>query len=174
MVAITNLEVGGGAASLALPSGDLVLFDEADQHLIDQYRWSVMRRSHTNYVRGYIRGSRAAGYVQMHRILLDLPVSDVDHVNGNGLDNRRVNLRTATRGQNNANRSSRVGQSGYRGVVWHRQNRRWVAQISVDNKTQYLGSFDDPWDAAQAYNARATELWDDFVLLNVRHESGAA
>jgi hypothetical protein len=102
----------------------------------------------------------------MHRVIMAAtPDQEIDHVNRNGLDNRRgANLRISTRSQNTANgRIRRPGQ--YRGV--YRAGRKWRAAISgYPGKLEYLGSFDDPAVAATAYDVAAHARFGEFATLN--------
>lgn len=170
MLTVTTPGVEGGVTSLTLPSGHPTFVDTADLTLLEQYRWCIVQAKHTTYVRGYRIGHRADGYVPMHGLLMSPPEGMVaDHINGNGLDNRRANLRVGTRAQNNANRRQLSGPSGYRGVRPH--GDRWRAYISVNNRQVYLGLFDDPWDAALAYNGAAVDAWGPFARVNVKDET---
>jgi hypothetical protein len=102
----------------------------------------------------------------MHREILGAgPGVQVDHVNGDKLDTRRCNLRLATRGQNQANSGMNPrNTSGYRGVT-HRDGK-WVAQTKAGGQFYRLGSFDNPEDAARAYDLAAVELFGEFARLN--------
>ena len=103
----------------------------------------------------------------LHREILPPPPGLlVDHINGDRLDNRRSNLRTATPSQNNANSRDRPRKSGFRGVYPHRPTGRWIAQVSVAGRPQHLGIFDDPRDAARAYDLAAREQWGPFARTN--------
>jgi hypothetical protein len=105
----------------------------------------------------------------MHRLLLSVE-SEIDHANGNGLDNRRCNIRPATRSLNLANRASPGSRSGFRGVTpANQKNGRWVARIKINGKTHFLGTFDTPEEAARAYDARARLAFGDFARTNVDH-----
>jgi hypothetical protein len=106
--------------------------------------------------------------VFMHRHILTPPTGFlVDHINRNNLDNRKCNLRVCTAAQNNRNAKRRIdNKSGYRGVSWHKATRSWVAQISVGGKILYLGKFDNPVDAAIAYDNSCVRLHGDFASLN--------
>lgn len=158
-------------ASLVLPSGHVALIDETDLPLINQFKWHARRGRRTVYVQTH--GSPANGRRRsyLHRLLLSAPPGLlVDHRNLNGLDNRRDNLRLCTPVENNANQQAQINnRSGYRGV--HQQTSTtspWRARIQINGKTRHLGCFADAWDAAQAYNTAATEVYGEFALLNVR------
>lgn len=91
-----------------------------------------------------------------------------DHINHNGLDNRKANLRLATHRQNLCNRRNTAlkAASRYRGVSLHKNTKRWTARIKVYGKTKYLGLFDDEIDAAKAYDAAARRFHGVFASLN--------
>ena len=118
-------------------------------------------KSHTAYL-------RQSGDRQLfaHRVILDAPLgSMVDHINGDGLDNRRSNLRIATPGENKRNSRKRtIGTSGFKGVYRHRT--RWQARGHLECKVVYLGSFSTERDAALAYNEFAKKNYGEFALLN--------
>jgi hypothetical protein len=91
----------------------------------------------------------------------------VDHINGNGLDCRRENLRVATGSQNSANRPGwRYGSSQYKGVTFNKQRNKWQAKITFDSKTKHLGYFDDEIDAAKEYDKNALVLFGKYAKLN--------
>ncbi|MFA6118161.1 MAG: HNH endonuclease [Sphingomonas sp.] len=91
----------------------------------------------------------------------------IDHINGNGLDNRRSNLRGATQRQNLQNAGRRVDNtSGFKGVYYSQASKKWAAQIRYEGKQKYLGLFHDARDAAKAYNAAALKYFGAFARLN--------
>lgn len=110
----------------------------------------------------------------MHRLILGLVPGDglvVDHRNGNGLDNRRCNIRTATRSNNQHNQ--RLGRanntSGYKGVTRRRgpcRRKPWRACIRHERRTVFIGHFATPEAAAAAYDRKAAELFGEFASLN--------
>lgn len=127
-------------------------------------RWGAIRPS--RYIVYAARRDKDTGsVVLMHRMLLS-PEStlDVDHDNTDGLDNRRINLRTATRSQNCANRISRRGASQFKGVF--KSKGRWAAMIKVDGKNYPLGTFDDEALAAGAYDSAAIKFFGEFARPN--------
>ncbi|MFH1881710.1 MAG: AP2 domain-containing protein, partial [Planctomycetota bacterium] len=86
---------------------------------------------------------------------------------GNSLDNRKANLRSATRQQNCWNSSKRrTGLSKYKGVSRNKRGREWKAMLTVNGKTTYLGSFHDQKQAAKAYDAAAKKYYREFAALN--------
>lgn len=104
----------------------------------------------------------------MHREIIDAPAGlDVDHRDRNGLNNRRSNLRVATRGQNLANRTKRGGtKSRFKGVYWDAGRQKWQAIARVRGRNHHLGRFDDEVTAARAYNELALAEWGEFAALN--------
>ena len=115
--------------------------------------------------------------LQMHNLVIDVPPGMfADHVNHNGLDNRKANLRAATHMQNVWNRRKfsgltsggvkRPSRSKYKGVDWANDMKRWRARIRVNGKRIYLGSFEDEIEAAKAYDMAAKKFHGDFATLN--------
>lgn len=144
-----------------------ILFEEADADVVGQYRWWVQASHAPNlfYACTEVRKSdRRRTSLYMHSLLLG--VVGIDHVNGNGLDNRRGNLRPASHALNGANQRPRAGSSTYKGVSWKPSKNKWLAQIMVNSKTRFLGYHASEIDAARAYDAAALEAWDEFAWLN--------
>lgn len=156
--------------------GRVAIVDIEDYGLVMQHRWHVLehdpvapgRRAHGPYA---VYDSRQGGIrvaVYMHQLIAGHPRSGrIDHIDGNGLNNRRSNLRPASKQQNGANARKNPGKSSaYKGVFWDHRRSRWVATIMVDGRTQRLGRFGDEQDAAHAYDAAARASFADFALLN--------
>ena len=103
----------------------------------------------------------------MHRLILNAPKDvTVDHINGNTLDNRRVNLRLATLSQNNKNKRS-INYTGFKNVyLVPNSTRRWYAKIMVDRQSMFLGTFGSPQEAALVYNNAAQKYHGEFARLN--------
>ncbi|MBB6677499.1 HNH endonuclease [Cohnella lubricantis] len=106
--------------------------------------------------------------MHMHREVLNAPDGfEVDHINGNTLDNRKSNLRIVTHQRNMHNVSSHGDSSSqYRGVFWNKQKLKWTAQICLDGKRRHIGHFVNELDAARAYNQEAIRLFGQYARLN--------
>jgi hypothetical protein len=104
----------------------------------------------------------------MHNVILG--VKGVDHKDGDGLNNRRNNLRVATQAQNSKNRGKRrrCSSSPYIGVWWHKRIGKWQVGIGTNYTITHLGYFDDPIDAARAYDAAARLLHGEFARVNFK------
>lgn len=105
---------------------------------------------------------------KMHRFLMGYPKEgEVDHKNRNKIDNRKINLRIASRSQNNANKLPKKFTSIFKGVSWHKGTMRWRATITKNRKQTHLGFYDNEKDAAKAYNLKAIEIYGEFAFLNI-------
>lgn len=159
---------------ILLTKGKVALVDDEDYERLSRYRWQALRHRKTWYAcrTAHSEGERWTSL--MHREILGITNrhEEVDHKDGNGLDNRRENLRVASLSQNrfNAGKYS-TNKSGYKGVSFHTATGRWVASIRANNKQFFLGRFDDPVDAARAYDRKALELHQEFARLNFPKEN---
>jgi hypothetical protein len=117
---------------------------------------------------GYIKIHYLGRFYRAHRLAWlyvygEMPSSALDHINGNPSDNSVANLRLATAFQNQCNRSVAFSNtSGLKGVSYQTQTKKWRAQIKVNGKGKYLGSFSDPQDAHKAYCQASRELHGEF------------
>lgn len=104
----------------------------------------------------------------MHRLIMEAKQQQkVDHINGDGLDNRKENLRFATTSENAMNKcSTKNKSSSYKGVSWYKRYKKWQAQIKFKGKSIYIGIFDTEIEAAKAYDNKAKELFGEFAKLN--------
>lgn len=151
--------------------GLVVLIDEEDDALVGAHHWWLAVRGEKRYAVTEINGRD----VYMHRLILGFPKGkQVDHANHDGLDNRRANLREATKAQNMQNVAKSVGSSRYRGVHKHYKLKgRWVAQVTVDGRTRHVGIFHSEIDAARARDAAARKYHGEFAYLNFPDEEAA-
>ncbi|OGW44481.1 MAG: hypothetical protein A2Y66_01735 [Nitrospirae bacterium RBG_13_41_22] len=118
---------------------------------------------------GYIASQFDGKHFKLHRIILGVENSDVniDHINGDKSDNRKINLRLCTYMQNNHNQKlAKNNNSGYKGVYFRSKTSKWEANISFNYKRYHLGVFNSKEEAAQAYNKAAIKYYGEFANLN--------
>jgi len=150
---------------IPLTQGKVALVDDEDYERVSGYKWHAFHAGRTWYAR------RGNGGPLMHRMILRLAKStpSIDHINHNGLDNRRENLRICSQKDNLGNRRKTLSptSSQYKGVSWFSRSGRWCARIGPNSKSgSFIGYFDDEADAARAYNEAARKRWGEFALLN--------
>jgi len=146
-----------------------------DAELILQYSWGTTTgkrgRSSGPIVYAASRQMLAGEVkrIRMHRLIMNAPEGmHVDHINGDGLDNRRENLRVVTAQENQFNSRKRVaGYSLFKGVSWSAAAKKWKAYICPNKKQIHIGLFDSEIAAAQAYDAKAKELFGEYAKLNL-------
>lgn len=158
------------AHEIELSKGKIALVSAEDYDRLNKVKWYAL-----NYGNGTFAAARGGGggLTIMHReILGDIPEGfEVDHINGDSLDNRRENLRICTHSQNRKNNKKyKTNTSGFMGVYWRSNRRKWVAMIYVDGKRRYLGHYDAPEEAAVAYDEAAIRLHGEFATLNFQSE----
>jgi hypothetical protein len=149
---------------IPLTRGLFAIVDAEDYPLLSQYMWFAEGTGQNCYA---VRKENGES-IKMHRWIMDAPDDlVVDHIDHNGLNNRKENLRICTFAENCRNlRSSRCKTSKYKGVHWNKRCRKWAAQISCDNKTYHLGYFTDETEAAYAYDEAARKYHGQFASLN--------
>ena len=150
---------------IPLTKGAFALVDDADyDRLVAIGRWSLSSKGYAVHWFRDASGKRKCLY--MHRVIVHAPPHlQVDHINHKRLDNRRDNLRFATRSQNNAaRRTLKSNTSGYTGV--NRNRAKWEARIKYQNRRIFLGSYASPEDAALAYDYAARLLFEAFARPN--------
>lgn len=153
---------------IPLTQGKVAIIDDEDYERVNRLKWWAHLEKGRNREVFYAWSKINRKTVKMHRFLTNAPDEmEVDHWNGDGLDNRRVNLRVCTKTQNQHNRGRTVrNKSGYKGVHWHKPTKKWMAQIQVSGKKMNLGYFHDIIEAALAYDAAAREFHGEFSVTN--------
>lgn len=146
---------------ILLTRGKYALVDDEDfDWLTSNWKWHFS----SGYAQTNFRlddGGRIT--MKLHRLLISVPAgSELDHINGDGLDNRRVNLRLCTHQENMRNRPKNKNKAGYKGV--YKNHARWQAAIKHNGKKIYLGNFSKPEEAAKAYDLKAKELFGEFAM----------
>jgi hypothetical protein len=151
---------------IELTQGKHAKVDAEDYEILNEHKWYAKRCVNHFYAH---RRNEANRNVAMHRIIMKPPRGYcVDHINGDGLDNRRANLRIVTIAENNYNKrkSKNVRSSQYKGVSIDKRTNRWRAIIYYKYRKISLGSYADEIDAARAYDEAAKELFGEFAKLN--------
>ncbi len=146
------------------------LVDDEDFDWLNQWKWYAHKDRHIFYaVRKNPKVNGKRQLIRMHRIIMKPNINqEIDHRNGNGLDNRRsVNLRFCTHAQNLYNqRPQRNRTSKYKGVCFGQERKKWQAAIRYKGKLCNLGRFSNEIDAAKAYDHKALELFGEFAQTN--------
>lgn len=169
-----EIELGGAVAA-----GRVALVSAEDADLGERAWYAVGGKQHSTSGLEYVyAGSSRLGERLMHRVILarmagrSLRRSEFcDHISGDGLDNRRSNLRIATNSQNQANRAAQGSRDGspcssrYKGVSFDRERGKWRAAVGTKGR-YFRGRFDTEEEAALAYNRAAVERWGEFAQLN--------
>lgn len=158
-----------GCAMLYVGSGMFAKCDWDDWPRVMGYWWRLStERGSTRYAQAHdSHDTLKRKRVAMHRLILSAGDGDVvDHINGDGLDNRRSNLRIVTIQQNAFNQKHHGGSSRYKGVSYRADSGTWRAYITNDGKRRYLGTFASEDDAASAYNNEAERLFGEHAKLN--------
>jgi len=155
---------------IALGYRRYAIVDTEDLRRLSRFRWSASTKGPKSYKpRIYVQRSEGDKGVYMHREILSAEGSkEIDHINGNGLDNRRANLRVCTHRQNSQNSRKREGcTSRFKGVYRYKDTGKWRAEIKHSGKRIHLGYFVSESLAAKAYDEKAKELFGEFAHLNL-------
>lgn len=152
------------AREIPLTQGLVAIVDDEDFAALSQFKWRARPAGMTAYaVRSEYPSNKT---IRMHRQIIGCDGS-VDHINGDGLDNRRCNLREATHQQNMRNRRKTPGcSSRHKGVYWMKSKQKWYARIKGNGANRGLGLFSNEDDAARAYNTAAKAEFGVFAKLN--------
>lgn len=159
-----------------LSQGMVALVDDADYEQVMAHTWSAHLEGTAYYAVTMVPhpdgGQTPSGRdrrktLSMHRLLLGSKLAEIDHKDGNGLNNQRNNLREATRTQNARNRKSVTGSSSQCvGVSFVTRTQKWQAQIKVGSKNFYLGQYATEQEAAEARDRAAVKFHGQFAKLN--------
>lgn len=157
-----------GTRMIPLGQGQFAIIDAADYHKVSKYQWWTVSGSNTSYAVTRHKGK----YLYMHRLITSAPKGLlVDHIDHNGLNNTRRNLRVCTHAQNTRNsRPIRNTSSKYKGVSRINNSKSWQARICHKKKNIWLGAFVDEAEAAREYDKKAKQLFGEFAYLNFPDE----
>ena len=153
---------------IPLTKGQFAIVDDSDYEQLSKYRWCAQKRDNTYHAARRQRLHEGGAYVYMHRQIMGVESSvEVDHRDGNGLNNQRRNLRVCTSANNNfAFQHKRANKtSQFRGVSLHRCGK-WRASLQISCRQIHLGLFEDEVAAASAYDAGARIHFGEFAHLN--------
>jgi hypothetical protein len=154
---------------IPLTQGKFAIVDDTDFEELNQFKWCAVELNHHFYATRMIEKSKNPKKNEfMHRRLLPPPNNlEIDHINGNGLDNRRENLRIVTHRQNMQN--LHISKSSkYPGVTWDKRGKKWTAQIWIKGKLINLGSFKEETNAAAVYNIACQEKIGDSEMTKIK------
>lgn len=144
----------------------IVQFDDELAPSLLKYKWNVHECGQPGLWYAYTCGYPGLKTLRMHHLVMG-SVQEVDHINRDGLDNHRSNLRFATRVQNSANQRPRKGTSRFKGVSWN--CGKWRAVIMIDRKQISLGRYSDELEAAAAYDKAAKAAWGEYAYQNLEN-----
>lgn len=149
---------------IKLTQNKIAIIDEVDFEMVSRYKWCASKHGEKYYAQTTTKDAKS---LLMHMLILGKrPGYEIDHGNNNGLDNRRINLRHATRSQNNMNKRKSHGTSIYKGVSWKTDKSKWKAQIRKNKIDHHLGYYATQKEAAKAYNSAAIIHFGEFARLN--------
>lgn len=147
-------------------SGHVVLVDDEDYEYLNQWTWSIDNKGYARRKR--LKSESIKGMVRLHQEVIHAdPPLQIDHIDRDKRNNTRINLRIATNQQNCQNRSPFIGKtSRYKGVSFHKRDKKFYSNIRIDSKLKFLGIFDCEFDAAKAYDVHAVKYFGEFAYTN--------
>lgn len=151
----------------------IVLVDDEDYEFLSQWNWHLCGGYAVRWERYGVRKDNKRKTICMHRVILGLtnPKIHTDHINMNGLDNRKENLRACLPSQNSMNipkRNIKNATSIYKGVRLDKRSNRWEARIVYYRKQMFIGTYATEIEAGISYDKKAKELYGEFAVLNFK------
>jgi len=155
--------------TINLTQGQKAIVDDEDFEELNKYKWYAnwCKNTKSFYAVRNVRNGEKQTLESMARVIINAPSDkQVDHIDHNSLDNRKMNLRLVTNQQNQFNVKSRIGSSIYKGVSFHKEHHKWQARIKKDGIKHHLGYFKNEKDAAMAYDKAAFKMFGDYAHTN--------
>lgn len=156
---------------IALTQGQFTVVDDEDYPQLMNYKWYAHKKSRNDgYYAARNGGNSKAKKIFMHREIMNTPAGfETDHINGNGLDNQKSNLRVCSKEQNQHNQTvkRKNTSSKYKGVSYYKKNKKWGVNMTFHGKCLFFGLYDSEVEAANIYNLFAIELFGEYASLNV-------
>lgn len=153
---------------IALTKNKFAIVDDSDYDFLNKWKWHINSTRGKYYaVRNIKLKNGKRSLVKMHRLIMDTSIGmEVDHIDGDGLNNQRKNLRNCTKFENAKNRLiGKNNKSGFKGVSWNKQKKKWHAYISCNKKLMSLGFFSTKEDAYKSYCDACTKYHREFSKL---------
>jgi len=154
---------------IPLTQGKFAIVDDEDFKWLSRYKWYAKKDYNTFYAVRNTGKSPNQRQIYMHKQIMGvLPGIQIDHINHNGLNNRKCFLRICSNAQNQRNQQvlPNRGKSIYKGVSWCKRSKKWVAQIIYNHKHKFLGYRNSEIECAELYDKKAKELFGEFASLN--------
>lgn len=144
-----------------------IYVDEEDRPFLERFNWQVKPDKNTYYLKTNVKIGGKTTTISMHRLICGLVSSDIDHINRDGLDNRKANLRFATKAENSRNRV-RKNLVGYRGVYKPKDSPFFAVQIQINGKKHHERGFETAEEAARRYDELSKEHHGEFGIRNFK------
>jgi len=153
---------------IQLTQGKVALVDDEDFDRLKDFHWYARKTGDTFYAAYKIKKNGKSTTFYMHRVILNAhDEALVDHHDGNGLNNQKINLRLCNHSDNMRNtRIPKNNKSGFKGVSWHKKSGKWRSVIKAEGKHKHLGLFTTDIAAAEAYNEAAKKYFGEFARIN--------
>lgn len=156
-----------------LGKGKFALVDDEDFELVSKHKWYFTRYANSSiFIKGssgkFSRRGKSIKF-SMHRLIMNAPKGmEIDHIDNNGLNNQKSNLRICTHADNmrNIQKYKKKTSSKYKGVCWGNHDKKWLSYIRYNNKRFNLGHYNNEIEAAKVYDMWANELHGEFAVLN--------
>lgn len=146
--------------TIPLTQDKFALVDDGDFAELSKHRWYARKDLNTYYAQRKEKVGNKWVFVHMHRVIAGTPDGmKTDHIDGNGLNNQRSNLRIVTHQENMMNmRKRKDNTSGYKNIYWHKREGKWMVMMNYKNKTYYAGDYKDLEDAKNALKKLRQDL----------------